>query len=353
MLTVNPPAEHEWTAPLAGEYRFTWNYDTDSGRVLDLYQRAKTRQWNVATGLDWATDAQPDNPLGIPDELFVLHGTSGWTDAPPARRAEIRRHYTAWLLSQFLHGEQAALVCTARIVEGAPDLDAKFYAATQAMDEARHAEAYTRFLNEQVGLNYAMDDPLHRVVTDSLADGRWDLPILGMQVLVEGMGLAAFGAAKHLCGRSLPRAMFDGIVSDEARHVAFGRIALRRCYAELSTAELRDREDFVLTGANILQNRFDGRPVWTELGLDADACAATFQGSEFSRTFQRQLARHLIPTLRDIGLWTERVRIAMAMMFSRYQGRPAAPDESAIRAQESASRRAVDTLIHTEATHPA
>jgi hypothetical protein len=53
---------------------------------------------------------------------------------------ELRYHSQVFNLSQFLHGEQGALICAARIVQDVPTIESKFYAATQVMDEARHVE---------------------------------------------------------------------------------------------------------------------------------------------------------------------------------------------------------------------
>ena len=48
-----------------------------------------------------------------------------------------------------MHGEQGALLCTAKIVETVPWIDAKYYAATQVMDEARHVEVFSRVPRHQ------------------------------------------------------------------------------------------------------------------------------------------------------------------------------------------------------------
>lgn len=340
-----PADESRRGGPMAGGYRFgALDLDPERGRVLDLYQRAKTRQWDAA-GLDWAAAPREDNPLGIADEDFVLAGHPAWERAGPAARAELRRHYTAWLLSQFLHGEQAALLCGGRVVTAVPDLDLKLYAATQVMDEARHAEVYTRFLDEQVGLAYPMDGPLLGAVEHVMADARWDLTLLGLQVVVEGIALAAFGAARELVRRPLPRAILDGVVADEARHVAFGRLALREQYRQLTTAELREREDFVLDSVAALAQRFEARTVWEHLGMDERSCVAAYRRSRYFHAIARQMTRHLHPTLRDIGLLSPRVREGLAGLVSGYEPRPEEPrPDAVIAAQERARRAEVDEL---------
>ena len=49
-----------------------------------------------------------------------------------------------------MHGEQGALICTAKIVETVPWIDAKYYASTQVMDEARHVEVFAKYLDTKL-----------------------------------------------------------------------------------------------------------------------------------------------------------------------------------------------------------
>ena len=157
------------------------------------------------------------------------HGSG--TKLNEAERNELGHHLSSWLFSQFLHGEQGALTVAARIVESVPDMDSKFYAATQAMDEARHVELYSRFLREKIGLYYPINDDLAKLLADALSDSRWDLPYLGMQVLIEGLALAAFGVHRDMAANPLVKQLLAYVMQDEARHVAFGRLALRDYYA--------------------------------------------------------------------------------------------------------------------------
>ncbi len=187
------PEPYSWEVPCAGDARFTWEYDDGRARLLSLYQKGKDKQWDAQSRIDWTQDVDPMNPVGLPDEFHPLFGSPMWEAADESRRAEMRQHFQAWQFSQFLHGEQGAMVCAAKIVEVVPDMDAKFYAATQTMDEARHVETFSRFLQEKVGLVYPINKNLTALLDDTLRDSRWDMPYLGMQVLIEGLALAAFG----------------------------------------------------------------------------------------------------------------------------------------------------------------
>lgn len=150
---------------------------------------------------------------------MTLYGTRHWDRMTERDKGELRQHFASWQFSQFLHGEQGAMICAARIVESVPDLDAKFYSATQTMDEARHAEIYARFLHEKIQLVYPINDNLQSLLGDTLRDSRWDVPYLGMQVLIEGLALAAFGMIRDTTDKPLPKQILAYVMQDEARHV--------------------------------------------------------------------------------------------------------------------------------------
>jgi hypothetical protein len=232
-------------------------------------------------------------------------------------RKEVRRHGASWQFSQFLHGEQGAMICSARIVESVPDLDSKFYAATQTMDEARHAETYARFLQEKVGLAYPINPHLKALLDDTLSDSRWDMPYLGMQVLIEGLALAAFGVMRDITTKPLPKQILAYVMQDEARHVAFGRMALRDYYKQLSQAELHEREDFVIEGCYLMRDRLRGAEQWENLGLSPQEVKEAMKAvdeSEYLKLFRSLLFSRIVPCVKDIGLWSERLQKAYADM---------------------------------------
>ncbi|MGW0551529.1 ferritin-like domain-containing protein [Streptomyces altiplanensis] len=305
---AQPPTA--WEVPSSGSARFNWEYGQGRERLLALYQKGKDKQWDSDLRIDWDLDVDPHDALGTPDELIPLYGTDHWRRMPERERAELRRHYASWLFSQFLHGEQGAMVCAARIVEAAPDLDAKFYSATQTMDEARHAEVYSRFLREKIGLVYPINDNLQSLLGDTLRDSRWDMPYLGMQVLIEGLALAAFGMLRDTTDKELPRQILTFVMQDEARHVAFGRMALRDHYAQLSRAEVREREDFVVEGCYLMRDRFLGLEVLENFGIPRQEAVRLTEQSEFTHFFRKLLFRRIVPCVKDIGLLGERLRRA-------------------------------------------
>ena len=313
-LYVAAPEQAGWEVPMAGDSRFTWEYDDGRARLLALYQKGKDKQWDATRRIDWDLEVDPEDVLGVPDESIAIYGTRYWDQLGPKNIKKLRLHLTSWQFSQFLHGEQGAMICAARIVESVPDLDSKFYAATQTMDEARHAELYARFLHEKVGLLYPINGQLQALLEDTLNDSRWDMPYLGMQVLIEGLALAAFGLLRDITTKPLPKQILAYVMQDEARHVAFGRMALRDYYRQLSDKELAEREEFVIEGCYLMRDRIRGEEVWENFGIPRGEIRELTEGSAYQNAFRSLLFSRLVPCVRDIGLWSERLQQAYADM---------------------------------------
>ena len=233
-----------------------------------------------------------------------------WEALDAKARWELRQHMAAWLNSQFLHGEQGALICASKIVQTVPDVDSKFYAATQVMDEARHVEMYSKYLREKIQLAYPINKSLQALLTDVIADTRWDMTYLGMQVIIEGLALAAFALIRDYTQEPLAKAVNTYVMQDEARHVAFGRLALKDYYPELTQAERDEREEFVVEASFLMRDRIRGVEVWDTLGLDVKRCMEYVEDSEMMKVFQKMLFSRIVPTVKDIGLWGEKVQKA-------------------------------------------
>ncbi|MEA2615056.1 MAG: hypothetical protein QOE72_839 [Chloroflexota bacterium] len=293
---------------------FNWEYDEGRDRMLGLYEKGKAKQWNASERLDWSHRPDPDNPLGAHDENISIYGSPLWEKLGPERRTEVRRHLAAWSYSQFMHGEQGALICAAKIVQTVPDIDSKFYAATQVMDEARHVETYSRYLQEKLGLAYPINPPLRSLLDDVITDSRWDVTYLGMQVLIEGLALAAFSMQRDHTEDPLARAINAYVMQDEARHVAFGRIALREYYPQLTEAERAEREEFAIEACYHMRDRFLAEELWENLGFRREEFIESVTNSRRTRDFRSALFSRIVPTLKDIGLFGRRVQEAFVDM---------------------------------------
>jgi P-aminobenzoate N-oxygenase AurF len=300
--------DDDWTLESQTRAVFSWRYDDHRAKLIDLYQRGKDRQWDAASRIDWAAPADPADCFGMGDARIPIAGTPLWQALSGDTRRQVRHHYTAWQFSQFLHGEQGATICAARVVEATPTLDAKFYAATQVVDEARHVEVFSRLLREKIGMRYPPEAGLQSLLEETLRESRWDFVYLGMQVLVEGLALGAFGLLRDTVHNRLIKEILSYVMQDEARHVAFGRLALADYYRRVGPAELREREDFVIEGCRALRTRFEAAQVWESLGLDVDECVRTVRESSMLRMFDVWVFSRILPCLRDVGLWTERVQ---------------------------------------------
>jgi hypothetical protein len=306
--TPVPPGT--WDVPATGSTRFSWEYDDGRSRLLDLYQRGKDKQWDAAKRIDWDQEVDPSNVMGMPPEMNPIYGSRQYEKLNQAERDNLAVNISSWLFSQFLHGEQGALTVSARIVESVPDMDSKFYAATQVMDEARHVELFSRFTREKIGLFYPINPDLAALLADALGDSRWDMPYLGMQVLIEGLALAAFGVHRELASTPLVKQLLAYVMQDEARHVAFGRLALRDYYGGLTSAELAEREEFVVEGCYLMRNRFIMREVWEHMGFDVEECIAFTDKSPTQLAFRNLLFSRIVPCVKDIGLWGPKVQHA-------------------------------------------
>jgi len=294
---------------------FTWDYERSREPLAKLYEKAKTSQWNAETDLDWSTDVDPeklarDHPLtptleGLAAVGIDLKGTSlaSWTDDDWLQFGVNRQQ---WSLSQFLHGEQGALVCTAKIVETVPWIDAKYYASTQVMDEARHVEVFAKYLDTKLDGHYPINHHLKMLLDDIISDSRWDMTYLGMQIMVEGLALASFGLAQQTTPCPLLKQLLRYVMSDEARHVAFGVLSLKEYYAGLTDAELLDRQEFAFEAAVRMRDRFLLQEVWERLGVEPREAIRIFKQDDpelkNQDPFQQLLFSKIVPNCKKLGL---------------------------------------------------
>jgi P-aminobenzoate N-oxygenase AurF len=309
-----PVEQTRWEIPGGNVTVFNWEYDEGRDKLLNLYEKGKKLQWNAQERIDWSHEVDHANPLQAPEQYVPIWGSPMWDAMDEKARGELCHHAAAWQFSQFLHGEQGALICASKIVQTVPDVDSKFYAATQVMDEARHVEAYSRYLQEKLGLAYPINPHLKALLSDVIGDSRWDMTYLGMQVLIEGLALAAFGLIRDVAQDPLGRSVVAYVMQDEARHVAFGRLSLRDYYPQLTQKERDEREEFCVEACYLMRDRFQAEEVWGNLGLDVDECVRYLENSESNRMFKSLLFTRIVPMLKDIGLWGPRINNAFADM---------------------------------------
>ncbi len=335
-----PIDQTKWEVPSGSTTIFNWDYDDSRDQLLSLYEKGKEKQWNAQTRLDWSIDVDPKSPSNMPDYYMPIYGSDIWEGLSEERRADLRHHMGSWMNSQFLHGEQGALICASKIVQTVPDIDSKFYAATQVMDEARHVEMYAKYTNEKLELAYPINPHLKALLNDVIGDQRWDMTYLGMQVVIEGLALAAFSLIRDFAQEPLAKAINTYVMQDEARHVAFGRLALKDYYPQLTQAERDEREEFVVEACYLMKDRFQAQEVWERMGLDVDRCIEFTEQSDMMQEFRKMLFSRIVPTVKDIGLWGPKVQKAYADMgVIQFQDE----DPDALSAQDEALARTLDT----------
>jgi hypothetical protein len=309
-----PVEQTQWTLNGETQTAFTWEYEDERAKLLALYDKGKKGQWDAAERIDWSINLDPENPQELEDRAIPIYGSALWDRMTKEERVKVRHHQQAQSLSQFMHGEQGALMAAARIVQIVPDLDAKFYAATQVMDEARHVEAYARLLHEKFELAYPITPGLKALLEVVLTDRRWDMTYLGMQVLIEGLALAAFQRIRDQAKNPLAASVNAYVMQDEARHVAFGRLALRDYYPQLTETERDEREEFVVEACYHMRDRFNQKELWENLGLPVKEAIEAAMSSQQMAMFRKRLFSRIVPTVKDIGLWGPRVRKAFEDM---------------------------------------
>jgi hypothetical protein len=304
----------DWKFDGACEIHFNWEYDDGSSDLLNLYEKGKQQQWDTSTRIDWTQELFEENPMGLADESIPIFGSPIWHKMTEKERNWLRFNLQCHSICQFMHGEQGALIATAKIVATVPDMNAKFYAATQVMDEARHVESYKRLIHEKFKAAYPIGEPLKALLNQTLTDRRWDMTYLGMQVLIEGLALAAFQRIRDHAKNNLAAAVNAYVMQDEARHVTFGRMALREYYPHLSDAERAEREEFTVEALYFMRDRFNQAEVWERSGLPVEELMKYAYESGAMKNFRSRLFTRIVPILKEIGLFGPKVQKALSDM---------------------------------------
>jgi hypothetical protein len=291
-----------------------WDYDYEPTHdELDmLYETAKKNQWNGSVAIDWSRPVGTEGPVLNTSVAFA--GTNFFTRLSEEEQKEIEIRISAWRLSQFLHGEQGALVVCGQLVNSIPELDAKLYASTQVVDEGRHVEVFEKYVKKLHKI-YPVDPLLKAILDEILATNLWELKLVGMQMLVEGLANAAFNVMRRQTADPTLSTLLDYVMQDEGRHVNFGYFALRRAIPGMDAAKREYLEDFCFRACDLLYSRDERtgfqsiKQVWTEMGWDADKIwRDTVANSQTTKHFNSFLfGENLMPRLVRLGLISNRI----------------------------------------------
>jgi hypothetical protein len=300
---------------------YQWNYDPEVEELRRLYVKGAEAQWVAERDIDWerAIDHQKfaATPLGA---AIPIDQTSYWKSLDEEKTWELTRRTASFRLSNFLHGEQGALMVAAQLVNSVPHTDAKFYAATQTMDEARHVEVFARYIKKLDEVR-PIAPALKHILDATLQTADWMKKLVGMQIVVEGLALYSFRDMRNLTQEPLLKDLLTYVARDEARHHAYGVQYVSRCVPCLSDAERTELEDFALEAARNLIDRRNQQTflsavmqIWAEAGIDPVELLNCVQKERDALTRDMPKGRRLgpvqgfvIPTLRRCGLLSERV----------------------------------------------
>ena len=292
---------------------YAWNYGNLKEGLRDLYEKAKRDQWNGTTQLPWDTDVDPERGI-IPDVINPLVGYPPFERLDAKEKSRLRHGQVALQLSQFLHGEQGAFIVASQLVGAVPWIDAKYYAGTQTMDEGRHVEVFSRYLREKLEWQWPVNDSLKELLDTTIKDSRWDFKYLGMQIIIEGLAMAAFGNLFQITTEPLLKELIRYVMKDESRHVAFGMLSLSDYYGDMNAGDVRDREDFIIYACELMRNRLVGDQIATAMGWDREEVRQTVLASAPAMMFRRMIFARVVPNLKRLGLLTPRVREAFARL---------------------------------------
>ena len=293
--------------PLTGAYN--WDYTVADNRIKKLYELGKELNWNGSIDLNWDYTHPADERIIEPDEELPHEALDAYNDLSEEEKILFDRHSTAELMSQFLHGEQGALLVASQLASCAPTYNAKLYAASQTFDEARHVEVFNKYLQDKIGIHYPINPNLKLLLDKILTDERWDLKFIGMQIIIEGLALAAFQMLKAITKDPLLKQLLHYVVRDEARHVTFGINYLEDYLKTLSPEEIEDRAQFAYEACVISRDRLINTKSEQRFLKMTEEEAREFSLNTGSfELFRNFLFSRVIPNLSRIGLLTDSVR---------------------------------------------
>jgi hypothetical protein len=300
--------------PVEHDVHFDWQYVRDRPEMAKLYEAAKSAQWNATTDVDWTIDVDPDDPERplLPDSYVPVKGLPVWESLTRKQKNQQVHAITSWMLSQFLHGEQGALFAACQVTTAVPWLDGKLYGSTQVVDEGRHVEVFHGYLTRKLEKLYEINDNLYVIIDALMTDSRWDVKFLGMQIMIEGLALGAFGTLRRMTREPLLKEILKYVITDEARHVHYGVLSIQEFLREgISERERREREDWAFEVALLLRNRFLAHEFYDEFyghAMTRKQWDEMVSRSEMMALFRKTMFKRIIPNLKRVGLLTERVR---------------------------------------------
>jgi hypothetical protein len=286
---------------------YTWDYRAADEVIQRLYRLGKRLNWDADEAIDWSIPLRRDQSPYVESSRNPYLGWSEFDALSEASRLEFSWHQYAWSFSQILHGEQGALLVASQLIGCAPTRDAKLFAASQAFDEARHVEVFSRYLRDRVGILYPVSDRLKSLMDDILSGGAWDRKLIGMQLIIESLALATFPVQRMVAADPLLPSLLSYVMRDEGRHVAFGVSYLAEVTKNLSEREREERASFALEACRVMRDRIVPVDVFKHFKLDVDEATRRFLSVGEADKFRHLLFTRIMPNLQRLGLITDKV----------------------------------------------
>jgi hypothetical protein len=310
---------------------YNWNYEGEIDQLRTLYANALERQWVAMRDLDWEREIDREAfSSTFSMGAIPLQETDFWRSLSRETRWEISRRTASFMLSNFLHGEQGALMVAAQLVNAVPHMDGKFYAATQTMDEARHVEVFAAYIRKLDEVQ-PIAPGLKRLLDNVLETPDWMQKAVGMQVVTEGLALFTFRDMRNQTREPLLKQLLTYVSRDEARHTGYGVKYLSAVVPTLSEVKKAELEDFSFESARLLIDSRSGLAMretamrlWQEAGVDPNVALGSLlkEREKIMQSLRRTGGRFgpvrgfVIPTLRSIGLFSERIQGHFEEMFT-------------------------------------
>jgi len=292
------------------------DYCEDHSKLRNLYHLALRKSWQVGD-VPWDKTHEPDvSPYATPHE--PLSGFRDYDELPDPEKIRISWRLHCLEISDILYGEQGALLISAQLVNCMPDMTAKLFASSQVMDEARHVEFFSHYLQHVVGHVNPPECRLQTVVDAMVRDQRWDFKLISCQILIESIALARLQELRGTIVIPVMRHAIDYIMQDEARHVHFGTNSLRDHVERLSCADIQMRSDYVMDQLfNLAGTMNTGARLADEMNWNLPELRRHFRQRRSAKPVLREgVFRQLRLNLKSAGLLTQKTLQRMAMIES-------------------------------------
>lgn len=283
---------------------FISNYEVKNERITNLYNKANSNFWNPKTDIDWSIEIDQEKIINkelIPKNFTKYIGTpfEKWREKEWLKYNIEAKNYN---ISQLRHSEQAGLLFAVKLAEKVPYFESKLFASTQAIDEAKHLDVFTQYINKHIETQYTFNSVIENYLADILNDSRWDFVYLGGQVIGEGQTLSYLSTIYHTTLDPLLKQILRLILSDEARHVAFGVLSLTDEYKDLSDLEMKERQEFAYETSIKILGRLNQDEVWEKLGVNPIEAKNISVNSTKNKMARQISFSKIVPNCKKLGL---------------------------------------------------